>query len=457
MRANNCTEPIIQKHNTSQIRPIFYIFFHILGGIALFSLFALAQKAIAGFTLEIKTIIVPITVGTCAGLLVGVLRNHNRQILLKQQQAVQFWQHEKEKTLNILTSISDGLLVTDSSGKIELANNAAEQLLGINKEKLLDTNIKETIQAICPTELPSDLLSDKNQSTVMLNIKNGDNPSRNVQISTSVTSSANGYDNSIVILLHDYTRELLIDKMKAEFISSATHNLKTPITAITGYSELLQTTTDLSDEDTSDFINLINEKAWELDALVNNMLDINRAEAGRKINLTKSTIPVSAVFDRLQQYCTQQPDASRFSFELHNSGCQLRIDTNKVAQALENIIDNAIKFSPKATIININGKRMDADDNNEIKKLAAPDNHGYLVSISDAGVGMTSSQCQKIFEKFYRVDTSDSAPCGIGLGLTLTKNIIEAHGGKIWATSIPDQGTTLSFYLPISDTAEHEY
>ncbi|OQY16250.1 MAG: hypothetical protein B6I36_10645, partial [Desulfobacteraceae bacterium 4572_35.1] len=170
MRANNCTEPIIQKHNTSQIRPIFYIFFHILGGIALFSLFALAQKAIAGFTLEIKTIIVPITVGTCAGLLVGVLRNHNRQILLKQQQAVQFWQHEKEKTLNILTSISDGLLVTDSSGKIELANNAAEQLLGINKEQLLDTNIKETIQAICPTELPSDLLSDKNQSTVMLNI-----------------------------------------------------------------------------------------------------------------------------------------------------------------------------------------------------------------------------------------------------------------------------------------------
>jgi signal transduction histidine kinase len=413
-------------------KPIYLLTTYGLIGLTCVCLMATIQFHRLGAPFLLKNYIIPILVGTISGLLVGWLQLRIYRLLTQERQAVLSLQEQRQQTLAILESIPDGLLAIDNNGTIQMANEQASKMLAIPQKRILG----HQLDAILPITT-----TDNNQLMVQFDNYCQTTQLKNITSTTSTIKSTNAQDQARIVLLHDNSAAQRIDQIKAEFISNATHNLKTPITAITGYTELLLDQQNFSAEQTAEFLHYINDNAWKLDSLVNNLLDINRAESGRKISL--STQPYTAVklFSALKKYCRTKNTPDRIFFKPNDTNCALNIDIVKLEIVLENLVSNAIKFSPKNSPITISGKQQGSR---------------YVLSVRDEGIGMTQDQCPQIFNKFYRVDGSDSGKQGFGLGLTLVKNIIESHGGEIWATSMPKQGTTLSFSLPIIDTVGHD-
>jgi PAS domain S-box-containing protein len=223
------------------------------------------------------------------------------------------------------------------------------------------------------------------------------------------------------------------DRMKTEFVTTVAHEFRTPLTAIQGYSELLLNLEDLSPEERREFLSYINESSAELSRIVADLLDIARIEEGHGLSLILSPCSVKEMFGRVTPFLKTKVTTHRVEVTLAGEDTLLKIDRGKMGQVLENLISNAFKYSPEGSLVQIRG---------------APIPEGYQISVADRGIGMTPEQVAKIFDKFYRVDTSHAAVKGVGLGMSIVKNIVEAHGGKIWVESVPGEGTTVRFTLP---------
>ena len=185
----------------------------------------------------------------------------------------------------------------------------------------------------------------------------------------------------------------------------------------------------------------INNQAVRLASIVNDLLDISRIESGKGYSLHKVPCDINEMIKQVISYYDKQVEKHTFKISLPSKTVEPFLDKDKIEQVLRNILDNAIKYSPKG---------------GEIRITRIRDNDDFKVSIKDRGPGMTSEQVDKIFNKFYRVDTADSAPEGTGLGMTIVKYLIEAHGGKVWVESELGKGTTVSFTIPLkSNTASN--
>ncbi|MEA3464876.1 MAG: ATP-binding protein [Thermodesulfobacteriota bacterium] len=433
----HATDHHIEKTTSTNSQLIFYVLF----GIATLCLFSTMQKSIAGYPLHLKGFVVPLLFGGLSGLLIGLLFLRNRRLLDQERRAVIFWQQEKDKTFDILNSISDGLLVTGSNGLVELVNERAEKFLDIPAATIKGQTLATLISHATDDDFSAFFSPANIGSTIQFNIITRDGSLRAIKGTTSAVHSRKTRTGAVILTLRDNTAEQRIERMKSEFISMATHNLKTPITAITGYSELLLSDHHVEAEQLHEFLTYINDKAWQLDKLINNMLVLNRVDSDRTINLTKEVVPTSAMLDAARKYYNEQKTPCKLHFDLHDTTCSLFIDPAKIEQVLENLIDNSIKFSP---------------DGGQICISSVQQKNRYEITISDEGIGMSEEECQHIFDRFYRADATDSAKNGVGLGLTLTKKIIEAHSGEIHAVSSPRQGTTITLSLPIRESDLHD-
>lgn len=227
------------------------------------------------------------------------------------------------------------------------------------------------------------------------------------------------------------------DRMKSEFISTAAHELRTPLTSIMGYAELLLQAEQFggfTPEQRLEFAREIHEKGETLNEIVNELLDLSRFEAGESIALDLIPCRLDEVLEaQVERYRSLFP---RHLFELSlDESCpaDVLIDRRRMEEVLDNLLSNAAKYSSPGRCVRITGRRHDG---------------GYLVAISDEGIGMTPEQVEHIFDKFYRADTSDTALGGLGIGMSLVRNIVEAHGGRIWVESEPLRGTTVYFFIP---------
>ncbi len=244
------------------------------------------------------------------------------------------------------------------------------------------------------------------------------------------------------MIMNDVTQERKVDRMKTEFLSTTAHELRTPLTSIQGFSEILLKQKDLSKKEIEKFLTYINKQAVNLAKIVSDLLDISRIESGKGFSLHKVQCNLIEIAKRSLLYFEKSAPEHKFKLSFSDKKATLFLDEDKMEQVLKNILDNAIKYSPEGGEIRITGIR---------------DNDDFKVSIKDRGGGMTSEQLDKIFNKFYRADTSDSAPVGTGLGMTIVKYLIEAHGGKVWAESELGKGTTVSFTIPLkSNTASNQ-
>ncbi len=222
-------------------------------------------------------------------------------------------------------------------------------------------------------------------------------------------------------------------RLRDEFISMAVHEFQTPLTAILGFSDLLtEQERDLTPEQKREFLAIIGAKAQFLSRIVNELLDVSRIEAGHGMAMHHEPCRIGSIIGEAVQMFRRRSPRHRFVLDLPDDDAELVLDPERVTQVLENLLSNAVKYSPKGGTIRIGAERRDGF---------------YQVHIEDEGMGMTQQELARIFDKFYRVDTSHTAPAGTGLGLYIVKSIVEAHGGAVTISSAPGKGTRVEFTL----------
>lgn len=342
----------------------------------------------------------------------------------------------RDRIDGILRSVADGLIVTDRHNKIILMNRSAEDLLDVRSSELISKPIECAIHDKTFQEKIEETISKKgngHQFDFTLSGTDSEYP-RYIRGHTSAIFDREGDRTGTVTIIYDVTHEVEIDRMKTEFISTAAHELRTPLTSIRGFSEILLTK-KIAPEENRTFLTYINEQSIKLGNIINELLDISRIESGRGVTLNKAPFHMGEEINKVVHYFEGITRIHTFDIELSAEPVELYADSDKMEQVLKNILGNAVKYSPKGGHIKIKDKVV---------------NGYYQVTVKDEGIGMTTEQVNRIFDKFYRADISDSAIEGTGLGMTIVRYIIDAHGGEVQIKSRYGKGTAVSFTLPLS-------
>ena len=344
----------------------------------------------------------------------------------------------RDRIDGILKSVSDGLIVTDIYNRILLMNSTAEDLLGVRFSEVIDRLIDFAIDESSLREKLINILGKKETGYHFDFELPGDDPKypRFMRAGTSVIHDREGKDTGIVTIFHDVTHEREVDRMKTEFLSTAAHELRTPLTSIQGFSEILQTREDLNEEEKKRFLSYINKQAVNLAEIVNDLLDISRIESGKGYAINKEICDTGKALKNIIPYFQETSSKHKFEVVLPDKPVKCYVDKDKMEQVLKNLLSNAVKYSPEGGVIRVVGEVIE---------------DYYQVSVEDQGMGMTPEQVEKIFDKFYRADASNTAISGTGLGMSIVKYIVEAHGGKVFVESELEKGTTVRVTIPMKN------
>lgn len=353
------------------------------------------------------------------------------------QESLNDTEEARDRIDGILKSVADGLIVTDIHNRVILMNRAAEDLLNVRFSEVIDRPIDFAIQDKTLRDKVKETLNRKTTG-YLFDFELQDQQSGTEKIMrarTSVIFDRDNKESGIVTIIHDVTHEREVDRMKTEFISTAAHELRTPLTSIQGFSEILLTKKSLKAEEQTKFLNYINGQAVGLGKIINDLLNVSRIESGRGFMLHKEPCFPGEMIEQIIPYFRENNTSHSFETKLPSSKIELFVDKEKMGQVLKNLLSNAVKYSPGGGGITL------SIENSE---------DSVIVSIQDQGIGMSSEQVEKIFDKFYRADASNTAIEGTGLGMTIVRYIIEAHEGAIWIESEPGRGTTVYFKIPIN-------
>jgi two-component system phosphate regulon sensor histidine kinase PhoR len=359
----------------------------------------------------------------------------HRQNELALRRALTDAREAQTKIQGILRAAADGLILTDGRGRIVLINHRAELLFGIGPVK--------------PGELPSfrtirhagllDLLGQAPHHKGELLVADFDFPGQAgeehvYQARVTIIRGVRGGFRGCITSLHDVTRQRQVERMKSEFVSTAAHELRTPLATILGYADLLLNCPELAQGKLDEFLALIQNRAEHLARIVNDLLDISRIEAGEGLKLVFQPCHLDLICREvllgLEVSATRHP----IEFDFPSGGVTLQGDRFALAQVVENLLSNAIKYSPAGGPIRLAAQVV--DDRCELV-------------VTDHGIGMSAEQLEHLFEKFYRANTADTAVPGTGLGMTIVKQLVEAHHGQIAVESHPGLGTTVRIRLPL--------
>jgi len=346
---------------------------------------------------------------------------------------------EKNTGEAILASIEDGLVVFDTKLKVTAINPAAR--------RLLDLEFTENSPLQCMGILPDPQVCELIRKTVetgaqpavpdeqrIIVLQKGD-ASRHYLFSVTAIRGRDRSLSGIVLLLRDVTRLKEVERLKSEFVMAASHELRTPLTSLGMSVDLLleHASQGLADKD-RDLLQVAHEEVHRMKALVNDLLDLSKIEAGR-IELEFESVPVPTLFEHVKTVFKNQMDMKDVSLtsELTGDMPKVRADANKVAWVLTNLISNALRYVSKGGHISLMAHRIGP--------------HVHL-SVRDDGPGIPPEYQSKIFQKFVQVKGQEAG--GTGLGLAICKEIVRAHGGAIWVESSAGRGSTFAFTLPVA-------
>jgi|GEM_PF-1433120 len=227
-----------------------------------------------------------------------------------------------------------------------------------------------------------------------------------------------------------------IDEVKSQFISIAAHELRTPVATIMGYTELLSDQDmigSFNDKQRRDFLATIYESSERLSTIIDDILDVSRIESGQRLPLQKTPLSIKDLLEKVLHRLSLK-SSRHVNLEIKPEVPErLLFDGHRIDQVIENLLSNAIKYSPKQSPISI---------------VVEADGHRCSITVTDHGIGMSDEQKSYIFDKFYRADSSDTAVQGLGLGMSIVKQIIDDHDGTISIDSTLGEGTSVRFALP---------
>ncbi len=351
---------------------------------------------------------------------------------------------ERNKLKTVLMSIANGVIVCDNNDTVSLINNHAKQLLELQEDQLLNSNIKNYVDSdgnYCFNEKINEYkklsLEEKSAKPVIFDLKLDDKTLRAI-ISPMLTRNYE-YLGYIIVLL-DITKEAEMEVMRAQFISNVSHELRTPVTVLRSYIDTLYDMgNDFDYESQKEFIGTLHTEIIRLHNMVNDILDFSRLDSNAKIEKSENDI------SQLVDYCVSEVQALlkehnlNIKVEKEEDIPMINCNYDAIARALTNYLSNAIKYAPENSTITV--RLYKEEVNNQI-----------IITVRDEGIGIAPEYQKKVFERFYRVENKTHSVKGTGLGLHLVKTTIEKHhGGHVFVNSVPDHGATFGFTLPIRE------
>ncbi|MDM5314501.1 cell wall metabolism sensor histidine kinase WalK [Fictibacillus sp. b24] len=367
---------------------------------------------------------------------IGQLAMTFNNLTTKLQEATAITESERRKLRSVLTYMTDGVIATDRDGAIILMNDRAEEMLNISRQNALGTSLMELLRL--NTEYTWEELYNEYES--MLLDFSTDDIHYVVRANFSTIQKDDGPINGLICVLHDVTEQEQIDNERREFVFNVSHELRTPLTTMRSYLEALADGAWQDDNIAPRFLEVTQNETERMIRLVTDLLQLSKMDSkDYRFNFHEIDLVnfLNGIIDRFEMLEKENIELSR---SLPSDKIPVQMDTDKMTQVLDNIISNAMKYSPEGGTITF---------------TAAIIGRKVKVSIADQGVGIPKNNVSKIFDRFFRVDRARSRDLGgTGLGLAIAKEIVLAHGGDIWAESEWGQGTTIHFTLPLRKVRE---
>lgn len=351
------------------------------------------------------------------------------------KEALSVNEEEKEKLASVLTNMSDGVIATDDTDRVIVINRRAREMLQLQDKPADGKSLFELLGLPKRLALPESRTEEINKLIEVRppNTEEG----RKVRVTfTPIHRREVGTTGSIVVL-QDVTEQEEIEQSRKEFVANVSHELRTPLTTIKSYLEALGDGALEDKQLAKRFVGVTRNEAERMIRLVTDLLHLSRLDSKQAL-LNKEKVEVSEMLDEV---------ADRFSFQLQqksitiynkvgNGTSPIELDRDKIDQVLDNLVSNAIKYTPDGGRIRIIAERNE-------------ENHTLDITVEDNGMGIPKKDIDRIFERFYRVDKARSRNMGgTGLGLSIAREIIKAHGGTIKLDSEYNQGTQVTFSLP---------
>lgn len=370
----------------------------------------------------------------------------------------------------VISHMADGMAIFDEHGEVIKINPAGVELLGrgvlggsrpeqIIAQYSLYTLIGEPFDA---EQLPSQrAINGQLVSGETMLVRRPDCEDTIIRVSCSPLTDPEGHITGAVAVFHDITQDKLVERLKDEFLSIVSHELRTPLTAIIGYSDLMLRGVhgSLADRQTK-VLNSVRANADRLLHLINDLLDVSKLESG---SVYLNSEPTDIAETAMRMIATTRILALNNGVEVRNllpdrHLNKVMADEQKLQQIIENLVTNAIKFSPGGSVT-VDAYLSPLAPDDPTLSVQPPMEHApigvetksVVVSVRDSGAGMQEDQLERIWDKFYQADTTVKRRSGgAGLGLTIVRNLVEIHGGRVWVASEGEsKGSTFSFSLPV--------
>ena len=351
-------------------------------------------------------------------------------------------EQESKRLHSILSYMTDGVLATNRRGQITMINDMAKRQLGVESDEALNQNILELLKIEDEYEL-RDLITQSPELMIYSQNVNGEYISLRVRF--ALIRRESGFISGLVAVLHDTTEQEKEERERRLFVSNVSHELRTPLTSVKSYLEALDEGA-LSEPVAPDFIKVSLDETNRMMRMVTDLLHLSRidnATSHLDVELINFTAFITFILNRFDKIRAQDEEKKyEIVRDYPITSVWIEIDTDKMTQVIDNILNNAIKYSPDGGKITVSMKTTDDQ---------------MILSISDQGLGIPKQDLPKIFDRFYRVDRARSrAQGGTGLGLAIAKEIIKQHNGFIWAKSEYGKGSTFTIVLPYEKDAVKE-
>ena len=377
----------------------------------------------------------------------GQLGQAINDLSLKIKEAQESTESERQRLDSVLRHMSDGVIATDRRGRIVIMNTAALDILNLKSEKVIGIPLLE----ILPLEERvtfRELLETQQERLIYLEEDGEDSM---IQCEFSVIQRESGFISGLVCVLTDVTEQQKIERERRNFVSNVSHELRTPLTSIKSYTEALVDGAWENKEIAPGFLNVIETETDRMMRMITDLLNLSRMDQNRFglekefINMNELVVHIVNRFEMVLQSEPYRDKNYRILTDITQRDLWVELDQDKITQVLDNIINNAIKYSPDGGRIIIRLMETHTD---------------IIVSVSDEGLGIARKDIPHLFDRFYRVDKARSrAMGGSGLGLAIAQEVVQLHGGKIWVNSIENKGSTFFVslpYIPFEEDGEWE-
>ena len=340
--------------------------------------------------------------------------------------------------------MTDGVIATDRHGNITIINETALDFLGKTEKDVIGKPITNLLGLKDVTI--QDLLSTQQELVVRVNDNTRDEMILHANF--SLIQRVTGFVSGLVCVLHDITQQQKNEREQQQFVSNVSHELRTPLTSLRAYVEALNDGAWKDPNIAPQFLHVIQDETERMIRMINDLLSLSRMDRGvarmdlEWVNLNDFVNHVLNRFDMMLKSDSDKMHKKKYTIkrEFSHQALWVEIDTDKMMQVIDNIMNNAIKYSPDGGVITV--------------RLLQAQKH-VILSISDQGLGIPRKDLNKIFDRFYRVDKARSRKQGgTGLGLAISKEIVEAHHGRIWADSAEGAGSTFYISLPYEAISE---